>query len=281
MSKQDHKSTGRFKHVRPEQYLLQVTQRIYIEPYVQLIQTAEQLAHNGSQVFHVQTSLNNVPIHTVKISPSPVLCKDQAPIEDDQREGQCAKFRNQDLTFLPKHTSNLMQTSHQIKLPTRKHQHQLIHTDKPVLGFTPEEFKEKQEDPNITIEDLLQIEACKDYVKTLIQTLDSRYINQPKRFLPLVKEAKKIAETLRKEQQVAQWTGIPPEKIVLDCFIEQLNVVQVLEQLALLHAVKEHLPQDIIEILELLGKADSIPFNQLFNLAEKCTDKYYTNIINY
>ena len=52
-----------------------------------------------------------------------------------------------------------------------------------------------------------------------------------------------------------------------------------LEQLAPLQATKEHLPQDIITILELLGKADNIPFNQLYSLAEDCTERYYTKVI--
>ena len=46
-----------------------------------------------------------------------------------------------------------------------------------------------------------------------------------------------------------------------------------------LKAAKEHPPKDIINILELLGKADNIPFNQLYSLAEDCTDRYYTKVI--
>ena len=61
--------------------------------------------------------------------------------------------------------------------------------------------------------------------------------------------------------------------------MEQLNSIQTLEQLAPLQAAKEHLPQDIISILELLGKADNIPFNQLYSLAEDCADQYYTKVI--
>ena len=74
--------------------------------------------------------------------------------------------------------------------------------------------------------------------------MDGIYVNQPKRFLPLAMEAKKLAEEFRKEQ-----------------------------------AAKEHLPKDIINILELLGKADNIPFNQLYNLVKDCTDRYYTKVI--
>ena len=39
------------------------------------------------------------------------------------------------------------------------------------------------------------------------------------------------------------------------------------------------MPKDIINILELLGKADNIPFNQLYNLAEDCMDRYHTKVI--
>ena len=52
-----------------------------------------------------------------------------------------------------------------------------------------------------------------------------------------------------------------------------------MDQLVPLKAAKEHLPKDIINILELLGKVDNIPFNQLYNLAEECVDRYYTQII--
>ena len=61
--------------------------------------------------------------------------------------------------------------------------------------------------------------------------------------------------------------------------MEQLDALQSLDQPAPLTAAKEHLPTDIINILELLGKADNIPFNQLYNLAEDCADRYHTKVI--
>ena len=61
--------------------------------------------------------------------------------------------------------------------------------------------------------------------------------------------------------------------------MEQLNSLQSLDQLAPLTAAKEHLPKDIINILEVLGKSGNIPFNQLYNLAEDCVDRYYTKVI--
>ena len=112
-----------------------------------------------------------------------------------------------------------------------------------------------------------------------MQTLDNIYVNQPKRFLPLAKEAKKLAEELRKEEIASQWAGIPHEKLLQESFVEQLNSLQSLDQLAPLKAAKEHLLKDIINILELLGKADNIPFNQLYNLSEDCADRYYTKVI--
>ena len=105
------------------------------------------------------------------------------------------------------------------------------------------------------------------------------YVTQPKRFLPLAQEAKKLAEEFWKEEIVSQWAGLPPEKLLQESFIEQLNALQSLDQLGPLTAAKEHLPADIINILELLGKVDNIPFNQQYNLAEDCADIYYTKVI--
>ena len=136
-----------------------------------------------------------------------------------------------------------------------------------------------QMEPKLTVQQLLEIKSCKDYVKTPLQTLDSIYVNQPKRFLPLAKEAKHLVEEFQKEQIASQWAGLPPEKLLQESFVEQLNALQSLDQLAPLTATKEHLTTDIISILELLGKADNIPFNQLYNLAEDCADRYYTKVI--
>ena len=56
-------------------------------------------------------------------------------------------------------------------------------------------------------------------------------------------------------------------------------MIQILEQLAPLQLVKEHLPGDIVDILKRLGKADNIPFNQLYYIAENCADHYYSKFI--
>ena len=85
-----------------------------------------------------------------------------------------------------------------IQLPThtlQDHSHNPpTQTVEPVLGFAPTDIQRAQAEPEITVEQLLQIEACQEYVKTPIQTFDGIYVHQPKRFLPLAKEAKKLTE---------------------------------------------------------------------------------------
>ena len=61
--------------------------------------------------------------------------------------------------------------------------------------------------------------------------------------------------------------------------MEQLNCIQSLQQIAPLHAAKDHLPKDIITILERLGKVDNVPLDKLYYLAEICTDHHYTSVI--
>ena len=114
---------------------------------------------------------------------------------------------------------------------------------------------------------------------TPLQTLDRIIVNQPKHFLPLAEEAKRIAKEIRIEKINEQWAGIPREQLLNQSFNDQLNSIKILEQLAPLQLAKEHLPADIIDILERLGKADNIPFNQLYYIAKNCTDCYYSKVI--
>ena len=127
--------------------------------------------------------------------------------------------------------------------------------------------------------DILGTVAYEGFIQTPIQTLDSIYVNQPKHFLPLAEEAKHLAEEICKEKQTEQWAGIPHEKLLNQSFLDQLNSLQILEQLAPLQLTKEYLPSNIIDILERLGKADNIPFNQLYYIVENCVDRYYSKVI--
>ena len=49
--------------------------------------------------------------------------------------------------------------------------------------------------------------------------------------------------------------------------------------MAPLQLAKAHLPGNIVDILERLGKADNIPFNQLYHIVENCADRYYGKVI--
>ena len=150
----------------------------------------------------------------------------------------------------------------------------------PLLGTTPSKNSQIQH-RNIPddISDILGTRIYQGYVETPLKTLDSIIVNQPKWFLPLVEETKHIAEEIRIEKINEQWAGIPREQLLNQSFTNQLNSIQVLEQLTPLQLAKEHLPGDIVDILERLGKADNIPFNQLYYIAENCADHYYSKVI--
>ena len=150
----------------------------------------------------------------------------------------------------------------------------------PLLGTTPSENSQIQHrNMPEDILDILGTRVYQRYIDTPLQTLDGIIVNLPKWFLPLTEEAKRIAEEIRIEKINEQWGGIPHEQLLNQSFNDQLNSIQILEQLAPLQLAKEHLPGDIINILERLGKADNIPFNQLYYIAENCTDRYYSKVI--
>ena len=129
------------------------------------------------------------------------------------------------------------------------------------------------------IADILGTTTFKGYVNTPLKTLDDILVQQPKWFLPLAEEAKRLVEEIRIEKLNEQWAGIPHEKLLNQSFQDQLKSLQILEQLAPLELAKQHLPADIIDILECLGKADNIPFNQLYYITENCMDHYYSKVI--
>ena len=86
----------------------------------------------------------------------------------------------------------------------------LISQVTPLLGITP--HKSTQLQSTYTPEDVKEILGTRSfqrYVDTPIQTLDGIVVNQPKCFLPLAKEAKRIAEEIRIEKINEEWAGIP------------------------------------------------------------------------
>ena len=150
----------------------------------------------------------------------------------------------------------------------------------PLLRTTPRKTSQlRNTNTKEDVEEILGTTAFQRYVETPIQTLDGIIVTQPKRFLPLAQEARKIAEEIQIEKINEQWAGIPWEQLLNQSFNDQLNSIQILEQLAPLQLTKDHLPGDIIDILKRLGKADNIPHNQLYYVAENCADWYYSKVI--
>ena len=150
----------------------------------------------------------------------------------------------------------------------------------PLLGTTPRETSQLQNtNTQEDVEEILGTTAFQRYVETPIQTLDGIIVTQPNCFLPLAQEARKIAEEIRIKKINEQWAGLPQEQLLNQSFNDQLNSIQILEQLAPLQLAKDHLPGYIIDILERLGKADNIPHNQLYYIAENCADLYYSKVI--
>ena len=122
----------------------------------------------------------------------------------------------------------------------------------PLLGTTPSENTQIQHrNMPEDISDILGTRVYQRYVDTSLQTLDGIIVNQPKWFLPLAEETKRIAKEIRIEKINEQWAGIPHEQLLNQSFNDQLNSIQILEQLAPLQLAKEHLPGDIIDILLL------------------------------
>ena len=150
----------------------------------------------------------------------------------------------------------------------------------PLLGITPHESTQLQStNTSEDIEEILGTRAFQRYVDTPIQTLDGIVVNQPKHFLLLAQEAKKIAEETRIEKISELQAGIPLKQLLNQSFNDQLNSIQILEQLAPLQLAKDHLSGDIIDILERLSKTNHIPHNQLYYIAENCADHYYSKVI--
>ena len=75
----------------------------------------------------------------------------------------------------------------------------------PVIGLTTDEQRQREEDPNLTLNELLGLSSCEEHVNMPLQTLDGQYTNQSSHFLPLVQEARKLAQKIRAEEEASQY----------------------------------------------------------------------------
>ena len=76
----------------------------------------------------------------------------------------------------------------------------------PIVGLTPEEQYKKEEDPDLTLIELLGLTPCEGHITTPLQTSNGLYVKQPSRFLPLAQEARKLAKKLKEEEEASQWS---------------------------------------------------------------------------
>ena len=84
-----------------------------------------------------------------------------------------------------------------------------------LLGTTPSKNSQIQHrNMPEDISDILGTRVYQRYVDTPLQTLDGIIVNQPKWFLPLAEEAKRIAKEIRIEKINEQWAGIPHEQLL-------------------------------------------------------------------
>ena len=94
-----------------------------------------------------------------------------------------------------------------------------------LLGTTPRENLQLQHrnspDDN---SDVLGTCVYQGYVETPLRTLDGIVVNQPKRFLPLVEEAKRLAEEIRIEKLNEQWASILHEQLLNQSFYRPIEL---------------------------------------------------------
>ena len=99
----------------------------------------------------------------------------------------------------------------------------LISQVMPLLGTTPNENTQIQHrNMPEDISDILGTRVYQRYVDTPLQTLDGIIVNQPKWFLVLTEESKRIAKEIRIEKINEQWAGIPREQLINHSMISSI-----------------------------------------------------------
>ena len=161
---------------------------------------------------HIIPTFTNLPVtvNTLHISDSPRLHKDKQLEEFLIGEICCRNFINQDLTFLqpstvyetttqedsilpePHSTEVPLNSSQETNQPQEEDSNPLqaslaelsynrtritnrpapVQPVEPVVGLTPEEQNRKEEDSDLTLDELLGLSSCEDHISTPLQTLD-------------------------------------------------------------------------------------------------------------
>ena len=176
------------------------------------------MTYVAKATYIIQTFPNSLAtVTTLQISAAPTLHQDRQLEEFLIGEECCRNFINQDLTFLQPSTvyeattqedsippeSNSVEaslnTAQEITQPQDKvsnppssslaesfydtttiaNRPAPIQPVEPVIGLTSEEQCRREQDPNLTLDELLGLSSCEDHISTPLQTLDGLYANQP------------------------------------------------------------------------------------------------------
>ena len=83
---------------------------------------------------------------------------------------------NSSFTSVPTLSDNLVNInySHTLIKPVEPAPIQPV---EPVIGLTTEEQRQREEDPNPTLNELLGLSSCEGHVNMPLQTLDGQYVN--------------------------------------------------------------------------------------------------------
>ena len=193
-----------------DKFITEVREQLTVFPSVEWTPPIQEIQQEccESQAFEAEQFFSyTLPhIYIEHTCAPPVVCNNSTFMEFVQGEERCLKFISQDLTFLqsssiPSTFSNMSNTngasakireSHtqtalqsiqlQTRIPQENSECPPTQTVEPLLGFTLAEIRRAQVEPKLTVEQLLEIESCQEYVKTPLQTLDGIYVHQPKRF---------------------------------------------------------------------------------------------------
>ena len=106
------------------------------------------------------------PWHQIQLSLNTVW-----EITQPQEEGNnCTQSSLEELFHDSRRTANR-------PAPIQQAESAPIHPVEPVIGLTTEEQHQREEDPTLTLHELLGLSSCEDHISTHLQTPDGLYVN--------------------------------------------------------------------------------------------------------
>ena len=184
-----------------DEWIIEIRQQWTPTPFKDHIKSSQDLL----QEYQVNTTELSFDFHLPTITQQQiniplVVHNDRALKEFIQGKERCPKFINQDLTLLQdlyipstftnvSHTSTSLKEPAHINLPTCTPNEHLLKENTEstctqsvqlVLGVTPAEVCHAEDNPTLTVPQLLDIELCQEYTDTPLKTLDGLYVTQPK-----------------------------------------------------------------------------------------------------